>query len=128
MSSLPELLGNIVAILQASAIFQKIEIVETKVFSPEQFFFKIRAELTPPYLFQIRMYYNHEHTDYAYQLFSGVPLLRWDNKEEFPHLATYPHHHHDADGHVSISALIGNPEHDIKVVLAAVIEFISHSG
>lgn len=128
MSSWPGLLGNVVAILQTSAILQQVEIVETKVFSPEQFFFKIRAELSTVYTFQVRMYYNYGHTDYAYQLFSDVPLLRWDNKEEFPDLATYPHHYHDAAGHVNISALTGDPAHDLKVVLPAIIEFVSHGA
>lgn len=117
MTSLPALLGNCNAVLQAYSRCQHTEIVETKAFSSDQFFFKIRADLTGEYKFQVRIYYNRGHIDYAYQLFTEVPLLRWDNKEEFPHLATYPHHHHDQHGHVKVSPLTGNPVEDLKIVL-----------
>jgi hypothetical protein len=105
------------ALLQAHSLCQHAEIVETKVFSFEQFFFKIRAELTGVFQFQVRIYYNHGHIDYAYQLFTDVPLMRWDNKEEFPHLESYPHHHHDRDGKVTVSPLKGKPIEDLKIVL-----------
>jgi len=62
----------------------------------------------------MRIYYNRGHIDYAYQFFTDAPLLRWDNKEEFHHLATYPHHHHDELGNVKPSPLIGDPIKDIK--------------
>ena len=117
MISLPTLLGKLTAILQAHRLCQRTEIGETKAFSPDQFFFKIRSELTGEYKFQVRIYYNQGHVDYAYQLFTDVPLLRWDNKEEFPHLTTYPHHHHDWHGHVKASLLTGNPVEDLKIVL-----------
>ena len=71
-----------------------------------------------------RIYYNRGHVDYAYQLFTNVPLLRWDNKEEFRRMATYPHHHHDAQGHVHPSPLTGEPLQDIGVVLQEVTAFL----
>ena len=117
MTTLPGLLGNVMALVQAHPLCQHAEIVETKAFSPEQFFFKIRAELTGKYYFQVRIYYNDGHIDYAYQLFTDVPLLRWDNKEEFPHLETYPHHHHERDGKVTVSPLKGKPIEDLKIGL-----------
>jgi phage terminase large subunit-like protein len=54
-----------------------------------------------------------------------VPLLRWDNKEEFRHLETYPHHHHDDQGDVNSSPLTGDPVKDIEVVLREVSAFLS---
>ena len=72
----------------------------------------------------MRIYYNRGHVDYAYQLFTDVPLVRWDNKEEFRHLATYPHHHHDAQGHVRPSPLGGKPLQDIGIVLQEVAAFL----
>ncbi len=83
----------------------------------------MRVELKEGYNFQVRIYYNHDHGDYAYQLFSHVPLLRWDNKEEFPLLATFPHHHHDEQGKVKPSPLLGEPLKDINIVLAEVSKF-----
>lgn len=128
MISLPALLGSCMAVLQAYPLCQRTEIVETRAFSSDQFFFKIRAELTGRYHFQVRIYYNQGHIDYAYQLFTDVPLLRWDNKEEFPHLATYPHHHHDQHGHVNESPLTGDPVEDLEIVLQQLeAELTSHS-
>lgn len=73
---------------------------------------------------QVRVYHNRGHVDYAYQLFADAPLLRWDNKEEFPHLVTYPHHHHDERGDIKPSPLTGNPVKDIEVVLQEIVAFL----
>ena len=124
MTSLPALLGRLVAILQTHSMCKKVTVVETKTFSPDQFFFKIRALLGGEHMFQVRIYYNRGHVDYAYQLFADVSLLRWDNKEEFRHLETYPHHHHDVEGRVRPSPLTGEPVQDIEVVLQAVAAFL----
>ena len=124
MTSLPALLGTLVAILQTHSMCETVAVVETKEFSPDQFFFKVRAALGGEVRFQVRIYYNRGHIDYAYQLFTDVPLLRWDNKEEFRHLETYPHHHHDVEGHVHTSPLIGEPVQDIGVVLQAVMALL----
>ncbi len=125
MTSLPSLLGAVTALLQASALCKQIVHVETKEFSADQFLFKIRAELEDSRYFQVRIYYNRGHIDYAYQLFADAPLLRWDNKEEFDYLSTYPHHHHDAQGKVHPSPLTGDPVNDMQTVLQAVSDFIS---
>ncbi|MCD6345019.1 MAG: hypothetical protein J7M17_05405 [Anaerolineae bacterium] len=125
MTSLAALLGPLMAILQAHPICERAVVVETKMFSPEQFFFKVRAELVAGNKFHVRIYYNQGHIDYAYQLFTDVPLLRWDNKEEFRHLRTYPHHHHDEQGNVKPSPLAKDPIEDIKVVLQEVSAFLA---
>jgi len=104
---------------------EKVTEVETKEFSLEQFFFKVRAELIGESKLQVRIYYNQGHIDYAYQLFTEVPLLRWDNKEEFRNLTTYPHHHHNEQGKVKPSPLVGDPIRDIEVVLQEVSAFLS---
>lgn len=118
--SLPALLGSVMAVLQGHSLCQQVDIVETKAFSADQFFFKIRVRLTGEFQLQVRLYYNQGHLDYAYQLFTDFPLLRWDNKEEFPHLDTYPHHHHDRDGNVVVSPLQGKPVEDLNIVLQLV--------
>jgi hypothetical protein len=69
------------AILQAHPLCSNVRVIETQEFSPEQFFFKIRASLPEKYKLQVRLYFNQDHIDYAYQLFSDVPLLRWDNRK-----------------------------------------------
>ena len=125
MISLPSLLGALVTVLQAHPVCQKVNVAETKEFSGDQFFLKLRAELAGEHTLQVRIYYNRGHVDYAYQLFTDVPLLRWDNKEEFGHLVTYPHHHHDEQGNVKPSSLIGEPTNDIETVLQEVAIFLS---
>jgi hypothetical protein len=114
------------AILQAHPAVKKVTVMETKEFSKEQFFFKIRAKLVKGNI-QVRIYYNRGHIDYAYQLFTDAPLLRWDNKEEFHHLATYPHHHHDELGNVNPSPLMGDPTKDIEIVLQKISAFLLRS-
>lgn len=86
----------------------------------------MRAQFIAEHNFQLRIYYNYGHIDYAYQLFTDVPLLRWDNKEEFAHLHTYPHHFHDQYGHVHPSSLTGDPITDIEVVLNELSTFLSN--
>ncbi len=125
MTSLATLSGTLVAIFQSSTLCKQVRVVETKAFSSDQFFLKIRAELPEDARFQVRVYYNQGHTDYAYQLFTDVPLLRWDNKEEFPYLETYPHHPHDEQGNIKSSPLQGDPLKDIEVVLAEISLFLS---
>jgi len=123
--SLASLLGALMAVLESHPLCQQVTVVETKTFTPDQYFFKVRAKLPEEHRFQVRIYYNRGHTDYAYQLFTDVPLLRWDNKEEFRHLTTYPHHHHDDQGNVEPSPLTGDPLKDITVVLREVSLFLS---
>lgn len=65
-------------------------------------------------------YVNYTHIDYSYQMFSDHSLLRWDNKEEYRYLNTFPHHHHQLDGSVVPSPLTGNPSQDLRIVLHAI--------
>lgn len=124
MSSLSSFLGASMVALQLHPICEQAIVVETKVFSSDQFFLKVRADLTGENKFQVRIYYNQGHIDYAYQLFTDLPLLRWDNKEEFPRIETYPHHHHDEQGNVKPSPLTGDPVRDIEIVLHDVSKFL----
>jgi hypothetical protein len=101
-------------------------VIETREFSSEQFLFKLRADLPKEYKLQVRIYHDQDHIDYAYQLFTTVPLLRWDNKEEFQQLESYPHHHHDEDGNVSASPLKGDPAADLALVLQRIQEFLAN--
>ena len=91
-------------------------------------YFKVRAELPRDYRIQARVYSNQGHVDYAYQLFKeGAPTLRWDNKEEFHTLNTYPHHHHDNRGNIRPSPLVGDPQADIVLVLREIEKFLAET-
>jgi hypothetical protein len=50
-------------------------------------------------------------------------VLRWDNKEHFPGIATHPHHFHAANGRVGDSILNGDPDHDLPLVLGYLSTF-----
>jgi len=69
-------------VLQTHPLCERVDVVETMTFAPDQFFFKVRAVLSEAHTLQVRIYYNRGHLDYAYQLFTDVPLLRWDNAEK----------------------------------------------
>ena len=128
MTTLPAMLGTVTAILQSHLLCEQAAIVETKEFSPDQFFFKVRAKFPQDYLLQARIYCNFGHVDYAYQLFKeDTPILRWDNKEEFRRLKTYPHHHHDDRGNILPSPLTGNPQTDIALVLREIEKYLAEA-
>ena len=61
-------------------------------------------------------------------MFALTSLLRWDNKEEFRHLPTYPHHYHDEESHVKPSPLTGDAIGDVGIVLQAISAFLSRRG
>jgi hypothetical protein len=125
VTSLPSLLGALGTAIQSHPLCVRVAEIETREFATDQFIVRIRVELMHKASFQARVYFNQGHIDYAYQLFTDLPLLRWDNKEEFRSVATYPHHHHDAQGNVQSSSLTGQPISDIPIVLAAVAQFLS---
>ena len=56
MTTLPSMLGALTAILQSHLLCEKTTILETREFSHDQFYFKVRAELTLGYRFQVRVY------------------------------------------------------------------------
>lgn len=128
MTTLAAMLGALTAILQAHPLCERTTIVETREFSPDQFFFKVRVELPEGYRFQVRVYSNFGHVDYAYQLFKeDSPVLRWDNKEEFRSLKTHPHHHHDDRGNIQPSPLIGDPQADIVLALREIEKILAET-
>lgn len=126
MISLPSLLSALVTTLQAHPLCQKVSVIETTEFSNDQFFLKVSTDLIGKYKLQARIYYNRGHVDYAYQLFTDGPLLRWDNKEEFNYLDTYPHHYHDEQGNVYSSPLVGDTIKNIEIVLNEVVGFLEN--
>lgn len=127
MTTLPALLGTTKAILQAHPLCGTVWVTEAREFYARQFFFKLRVDLPEEHMLQVRIYYNQGHLDYAYQLFTDQPLLRWDNKEEFRHLDTYPHHHHGREGNVVRSPLTGEKVNDLSIVLSEIATYVSES-
>lgn len=86
---------------------------------------KLRCRLAKP--FQLQIWLHHETTfqDYAYQLFTDRPLLRWDNAPHYPDRATPPHPFHNEQGEVLDSPLSGQLMTDLEVVLSAIETWLS---
>ncbi len=118
MNTLADLLNFVVSTLENSHYIKGVRVVEVDDFSQEQFIFKVRAKLGNKKTLQVRIYYNHGHLDYAYQLIeNSQPVLRWDNKEHFPEISSYPHHFHTPVEKVESSSLSGDLEHDFPIIL-----------
>lgn len=129
LTSLASLLAYVVTAFQASSLFSRVWVVQTEMFAADQFAFKVRAVSSLSYSFQARIYYNQGHFDYAYQLFRDVPVMRWDNKEHFADLPTYPHHYHNKNGLAETSSLQGDPRKDLPTVLEQLARFLQgHDG
>ncbi len=119
MNTLADLLNLVVSTLQTSLLCRDVRVLETLQFSESQFALKVRADLKSGDMLQVRLYCNGEHTDYAYQLLHGdEAMVRWDNKEHFPSIASYPHHFHNASNEMESSPLSGEPTHDLAIVLS----------
>ena len=110
------LLDLVMTTLRADLRCESIVDVETRTFSEEQFFVKVRAQLGGGFFFQVRIYHNRGHYDYSYQLFGERPLTRWDNKEDCPGLENYPHHCHLPNNVIESSPLRGDPVFDLPTV------------
>ena len=114
------IVDDILSILQADALIESMRVVnydETPVGRLEA---KIRCQLPKKHLLQIWIHLEPESLDYAYQLFTTIPLLRWDNAPHYGHLARAPHHFHDEQGNVYDSTLTGNVKRDLRIVLGEI--------
>lgn len=118
--------NTLLRLLQDSPITQNPQIVELTIYGENAFRFKIRATVDPTITFQVWVNYNPRHTRYAYQLFRyGNTLLRWDNAPHYPDVAGFPHHLHDVQDRIYPTALSGNPEKDLPVVLTEIAGYLS---
>ena len=124
MNTLADLLNFVTSALENFSYSEVVRVVEVDDFSQNQFVFKVRAELSSGKTLQVRLYYNHGHIDYAYQLIEkNRPILRWDNKEHFPEIASYPHHFHTPVENAEPSSLSGDLAHDLPIVLNYLASF-----
>jgi hypothetical protein len=80
---------------------------------------KVRGDLVSGYL--LDLYYNPTLVKYTYALIhQGRRIYRWDNAPHHPGLANYPHHFHAEDSSIQHSAFAGDPEQDVRAVIAQV--------
>ncbi len=119
-----KIVDDILDILQANNLIQNTRVVnydETPLGKLEA---KLRSQLPKNHTLQIWIHIEPESLDYAYQLFTSVPLLRWDNSPHYGHLASQPHHFHDEHGNVYDSPLTGNIKRDLKIVLKEITNWM----
>lgn len=88
---------------------------------------KIRCKVNGKLRLQIWLHYESAFQDYAYQLFTHQPLLRWDNAPHYPNITTFPHHFHAADGTVHPSSLTGDVTADLQHVLQEIEVWVAQS-
>jgi len=112
-----KIVDDILGILQENNLIQNTRVVNYDETPSGRLEAKLRSQLPKNHVLQIWIHLEPESLDYAYQLFTTVPLLRWDNAPHYGHLANSPHHFHDENGKVSKSPLTGNVKRDLKIVL-----------
>jgi len=86
---------------------------------------KIRGHLSGNYQFQLWLHHEPTFQDYAYQLFTDRPILRWDNAPHYPNISIAPHHFHNEANQVSASPLSGEPLKDLPCVLTEIERWLS---
>ncbi|MBW1649374.1 MAG: hypothetical protein JRJ44_01600 [Deltaproteobacteria bacterium] len=111
------LVESLIGILKRHSAVQSIRIVNYDETPAGKLELKIRCSLVKNYKMQIWLHHEPKFQDYAYQLFTDHPILRWDNAPHYPDIATAPRHFHDASNNVSESYLTGTAQKDLKKVL-----------
>ena len=118
------LVNDILEILEQHALIESARVVDYDETPAGKLEVKIRCELPKNHKLQVWIHVEPKSLDYAYQLFTTVPLLRWDNAPHYGHLSNAPHHFHDEHGHVSASPLSGNIKKDLKIVLEKISQWM----
>ena len=118
------LVNEILEILEQHALVKTTRVVNYDETPSGKLEVKIRCDLPKSHQLQVWIHTELESLDYAYQLFTTVPLLRWDNAPHYEHLSTAPHHFHDERGKVYESPLTGNIKRDLKVVLSEINDWM----
>lgn len=119
-SNVPALVPDLLALLRTQSLVQSLRIAHYDETPRGKVGLKVRCRLPGGYQFQVWLHHEPTFQDYAYQLFSDHPLLRWDNAPHYPDIATAPHHFHNEAGDVGVSPLRGAPLVDQPYVLAEI--------
>ncbi len=114
------LVSNLIELLQNHQLVEHVRVVNYDETPAGNLEAKIRCRLIDKYKLQVWLHLTSEYRDYAYQLFTNRPLLRWDNAPHYPTISTAPHHFHDENNTVDSSPLIGDSEQDLKRVLSEI--------
>lgn len=119
------LVDDLIRIMQRHPIVKIVRVVSYDETPTGKLEVKMRCRLVRGYQMQIWFHHEPGFQDYAYQLFTDHPILRWDNAPHYPHISTAPHHFHDENNRVSESSLRGNMQPDLKTVLSEIEKWLS---
>ena len=119
-----KIVDDVVDILKSDRLVKSTRIVSYDETPSGRLEAKIRCQLPKNHLLQIWIHIEPESLDYAYQLFTSVPLLRWDNSPHYSNLSSAPHHFHDEQGKVHTSPLTGNITQDLRFVLREIVDWL----
>ena len=118
------LVDDLLGTLRTNALVKNTRIVHYDETPSGKLEVKIRCQLPKSRQLQIWIHVEPEFQDYAYQVFTTVPLLRWDNAPHYSHLPTAPHHFHDERGRIHHSPLTGNIAQDLRTVLQEIADWM----
>jgi hypothetical protein len=113
------MLPQVEVFLRGSSKVKSFQIIDNDPLDEENYLLKIHCELISGNSLQIRLRAVSGNIRYSYQELTDKPLRRWDNASHFPNLPNFPHHHHDSQGNITESSLIGDPIVDLPEVLKA---------
>jgi hypothetical protein len=119
------LVDDLLNLLRSHPLVKSIRIVNYDETPAGKLELKIRCRLNKECQLQIWLHLESAFQDYAYQLFTTRPLLRWDNAPHYPAISTAPHHFHHEDGKVSESPLTGNLLNDLEKVLSEIEQWLA---
>lgn len=122
------LTADLLAILRRHPIVRMARVVALDETPSGRVELKIRCRLQKGFNFQLWLHLEPASVDYAYQLFTHVPLLRWDNAPHYPKIASAPHHFHDALGVIDASPLCGDPRLDLPVVMNEIARWLQEQS
>lgn len=121
------LVEQLLTILHAHALVRNVRLTNYDETPSGKLEVKIRCRLTQNLQLQIWLHHEIAFQDYAYQLFTNQPILRWDNAPHYPQISTAPNYFHDEDDTVHESPLTGNIIDDLHFVLQEVEKWIVRS-
>lgn len=119
------LVTDLLGILQGHPLVRSVRVLRYDETLTGRVELKVRGRLVNGQQLQVWLHQGPTSQDYAYQLFSDRPLLRWDNAPHYPALASAPHHFHDEVGNVLASPLSGEPLTDVPRILEQIDAWIA---
>ena len=119
------LIDDLLDLLQKNSLVESVRVINYDVTPENNLELKIRCHLPKGYRLQVWLHFESTFQDYAYQLFTDHPILRWDNAPHYPSVLTAPHHFHDETGQVNESPLSGETLEDLREVLSAIETWLS---